>query len=142
MMWYKLKILVFLIFSSLWMQGTVFAQENDLPKIKVDTTPDFSFRDKKGSTYEKLAEFFIEHSNLKVLKSKADRGEYSGLVLLNFIVEKNGSLSSIDIKAIGFEPNIEAIEITLIRTGLWEPGILNGEKVRTQVTFPLYVGLE
>ena len=141
-MWYKLKILVLLIFSSLWMHGTLIAQENDFPKIKVDTTPDFSFEDKKGSTYEKLSEYFIEHSNLKVLKNKADRGEYSGVVLLNFIVEKNGALSNIDIKAIGFEPNIEAIRTTLIRTGLWKPGILNGEKVRTQVTFPLYVGLE
>jgi len=122
-------------------QESVFSQTMDSVYIIVDTMPNFNYKtyDNIG---EKLTEYFRDNSELKILKFKEETNSYKGLILLNFIVEKDGSLTSIESKTIGFETDTREIEKLLIKTEKWKPGFVKGKAVRVYFTFPLNVILE
>lgn len=61
----------------------------------------------------------------------------TGLVQVTFVVEKDGSLSSFDVKKdIGFGTGEEAIRL-LLKAKKWNPGIQNGIPVRVAYTLPI-----
>lgn len=64
---------------------------------------------------------------------------FSGLVLLTFVVEKDGSLSNVEL-ARGISEPIDAEIIRVLKaSGKWNPGIRKGEIVRTLYTLRVKV---
>lgn len=67
----------------------------------------------------------------------AVQNEAQGLVQITFVVEKDGSLSSFDVKRdIGYGTGEEAIRL-LQKARRWDPGIQNGIPVRVSYTLPI-----
>lgn len=63
--------------------------------------------------------------------------EASGLIQVSFVVEKDGSLSSFEVKRdMGFGTGDQAIKL-LKRAKKWAPGIQNGIPVRVAYTLPI-----
>ena len=61
----------------------------------------------------------------------------NGKVILNFIVEKDGTLSNIKIvRDLGFGTGPEAVRI-LEKSPVWKPGIQNGRPVRVSYSLPI-----
>jgi len=61
----------------------------------------------------------------------------NGKVILNFIVEKDGTLSNIKIvRDLGFGTGLEAVRI-LEKSPIWKPGIQNGRPVRVSYSLPI-----
>jgi protein TonB len=98
---------------------------------------------------EKLPEFpggmaemykFI-NSNIKY-PSAAQRGNISGRVFVKFVVEKDGSISSIEImKGIGFGCDEEAARV-IKSMPRWSPAKQNGKSVRVYYNMPVFYRLE
>jgi len=67
----------------------------------------------------------------------AIQNEAKGLVQISFVVEKDGNLSSFEVKRdIGFGTGEEAIRL-LQKAKKWSPGIQNGIPVRVSYTLPI-----
>lgn len=61
----------------------------------------------------------------------------NGKVMLNFIVEKDGTLSNIKVvRDLGFGTGLEAVRI-LEKSPIWKPGIQNGRPVRVSYSLPI-----
>jgi TonB family protein len=98
-----------------------------------DIRPEFS-----GSS-QKLYEFIRQ--NLKY-PSAAQRANVAGKVFIKFIVEKDGSISEVEVqKGLGFGCDEEAIRL-IKSMPKWKPGIQNGEPVRAMFSIPLSFVLE
>ena len=83
---------------------------------------------------EKRINFIID--NLKYPK-QAREGNLSGRVYIFFIIEKDGSLSNIDVKrGIGGGCDEEALRVTKLMPR-WEPGRQNGSAVRVPINMPI-----
>jgi len=69
--------------------------------------------------------------------SGALKNKVEGLVSVEFVVEKDGSISQLAIaKGLGFGCDEEAMRLmALIKK--WSPGILDGAPVRTRMRFPV-----
>ncbi|WP_207421941.1 energy transducer TonB [Desertivirga brevis] len=66
----------------------------------------------------------------------------SGRVILNFVVEKDGSLTDIKVvRDLGMGTGDEAIRV-LKKSKKWNPGIQNGRPVRVSYTIPIVLNLE
>lgn len=71
----------------------------------------------------------------------ARESSIDGTVVLQFVVEKDGTLTEMDIvRDIGGECSLEVLRILNLMNerGLrWSPGIIRGRPVRTQLTLPV-----
>jgi protein TonB len=78
---------------------------------------------------------FIE----KNFKKPKDSKEAQGRVIVQFVVEKDGSLSNIKVMK-GLTPTIDK-EVTRVMGLLpkWNPGMAGGQPARVQYTFPVRV---
>ena len=66
-----------------------------------------------------------------------DVDSYNGQVIINFIVETDGTLSDFNVlKDIGHGTGLEA-ERVFRKSPKWSPGILDGKPVRVKVSFPI-----
>ncbi len=94
----------------------------------VDEMPEFP------GGIEKLMEYLA--NNIKYPK-KAKKNKVQGKVFVNFIVEKDGSISNIKIlKGIGYGCNEEVIRV-LKKMPKWKPGKHNGKPVRVIFNLPV-----
>jgi protein TonB len=58
-----------------------------------------------------------------------------GTVYVSFIVEKDGSLTNIEVTgSLGYGCDEEAIRLIKMTSGFWEPGKENGSRVRVHKT--------
>ena len=70
---------------------------------------------------------------------KKPEGDPVGRCILNFVVEKDGSLSEIKVLRSSGNEKMDEESIRLIKTmPRWTPGKLNGEKVRCRYTLRIY----
>ncbi|GAA4439928.1 hypothetical protein GCM10023188_36580 [Pontibacter saemangeumensis] len=61
-----------------------------------------------------------------------------GLVVCSFVVEKDGSVSTIKtVKSLSPEIDKEAMRVIKMTDEKWEPGLQNGQPVRVEYTLPL-----
>lgn len=75
-------------------------------------------------------------SNYKFPKAASD-AEISGRMIVQFVVEKDGTLTDIKVpRDLGFGTG-EAAKELLANSVKWKPGIQNGKPVRVQYTLPL-----
>ncbi len=66
----------------------------------------------------------------------------SGRVIVQFIVERDGSIAQAKvIKSIGFGCDEEALRV-VNKMPKWKPGVNNGQKVRVYYTLPIYFQLD
>ncbi|AKD01877.1 M56 family metallopeptidase [Pontibacter korlensis] len=69
---------------------------------------------------------------------QAKESETEGLVVLGFVVEKDGSLHDIAvIKSLGSGTDEEAIRVVKMMDGKWSPGRQNGQPVSVRYTMPI-----
>ncbi|MBC7916097.1 MAG: TonB family protein [Pyrinomonadaceae bacterium] len=73
---------------------------------------------------------------------QAQEAGVSGRIIVQFVVEKDGSLTDIKVpKDLGYGTGDAAIKL-LKRSKNWKPGIQNGRAVRVQYTLPLALQIE
>lgn len=66
-----------------------------------------------------------------------DMDSYNGQVIINFIVEIDGSLTDIYVvRDIGYGTGAEAARV-FQKSPKWAPGVLDGKPVRSKVAFPI-----
>ncbi len=71
----------------------------------------------------------------------ARENNIAGRVLLNFIVEKDGTLSNIKVsRGLGYGLDEESVRVLKLAKA-WKPGIQNGHPVRVAYTIPFYFQL-
>jgi TonB family protein len=73
---------------------------------------------------------------------KALRDGTQGRVQVDFIIEKDGSISNVRVsKGVSDELDAEAVKV-ISASPKWKPGRVDGEKVRTSMTIPVEFRLE
>jgi protein TonB len=108
------------------------AQSQEKEIIKNDTIYKIVYKNPK---FEGVQKFIID--NIKY-PDKAKLHNITGVVYVNFVVEKDGTVSNIKIlKGIGGGCDEEVIRVTKLMTG-WVPGEdKNGNKVRVSFVLPV-----
>ena len=72
----------------------------------------------------------------------AKKQKVDGRVLVNFVVEKDGSITEIKVPKPGF-PSLDAEAIRVVKVmPKWKPGYQRGQAVRVQFTMPINFSLE
>jgi outer membrane biosynthesis protein TonB len=118
----NLTILIFLVLSGLSLQAHNKSIEQDPIFNKVDTYPSYT----GGFTA------FIAY-----LKKNLHAGTDKGRVIATFVVEKDGSISNIEIiRAFSEKAGVEATRV-IKQMPKWEPGMDKGKIVRVQYTIPI-----
>lgn len=75
--------------------------------------------------------------NIKYPVNAAKRG-VSGKVILSFIVCEDGSMCDYKVESgVGFGLDDEALRVVKLMNGLWQPGVLRGQKVRVKYKLPV-----
>lgn len=75
--------------------------------------------------------------NIKYPINAAKRG-VSGKVMLSFVVCEDGSLCDYKVESgAGFGLDDEALRVVKLTNGLWQPGVLRGQKVRVKYKLPV-----
>lgn len=86
-----------------------------------------------------LVQYLI--ANLKYPK-KSQKKQIEGRVLLNFVVEKDGSVSNIRVvESVNEEMDNEAIRVVK-KMPKWSPGLQDGEKVKVHFNLPVKFSLK
>ncbi|MEL6717459.1 MAG: TonB family protein, partial [Bacteroidota bacterium] len=126
---------------------TIITQENSDELFKVvEQMPRFPSKDCEAGTEEEKADCsrtaLIEYlsANLQYPKAAKDAG-VEGMCVVQFIVEKDGSLSNINLlRDIGEgcgEAAKAVVEQMNVDNLIWTPGIQKGRKVRVKFTLPV-----
>ena len=119
---FDLKYLVSMIFDEAAAEA-----DGDEVCLSAEKYPEFP-----GGT---TALFDFINKNVKYPKSARDKG-IEGRVFVQFVVEKDGSLSSFTVlRGVSDELNAEAIRV-LKAMPKWKPGMNDGKPVRVQFTMP------
>lgn len=104
-------------------------QETDKLYTYVEQMPQF-----EGGEAEMLK--FLG-TNVKYPKEAVENG-VEGLVVVSFVVEKDGSIQETQtVKSLGHGTDEEAIRVVKMMSGQWTPGKQKGETVRVRYTLPL-----
>jgi len=111
----------------------VIAPKEPVPPSELDKQPFFPGGIKK----------FYEYVGTNFEKQNIDEEEGQSIrVLVSFVIEKNGSMTDIEVtRKTTPEIDKEAIRVLKSLKTKWAPGIKNGEPVRTQFTLPITVML-
>lgn len=116
--------------NGILVSGNLFANDNKVYENCKDFDTQAGFR---GGD-EKLGDFLSRNTrHSKSIQSK----NIDGSVLVNFIIEKDGSLSDIKVvKGISADVDAEAVRV-LENSPKWQPGILYGVARRVSYTLPI-----
>ena len=127
---YKTLIVLLTFFVSTQSVLSQKRTDNNLTK-KVYDENDVDSKPEYPGGIKALNQFFT--TNYKM----PDMDTYNGKVIINFIVEIDGTLSDfLVLKDIGYGTGAEATRV-FQKSPKWMPGILDGKTVRTLVSFPL-----
>lgn len=120
--------------AGLFVKGEiVFENGEKRPFNKLETQP----IPKNG--YEHFVNYFSKNFNPS---SEAVKNKIGGRIILEFLVEENGSITEIKlIKGLGYGLDQEAIRL-LSAYENWLPGLLQGEPVKSKFTIPLAINLK
>lgn len=130
----KVIILIFLI--SGFLSGICFGQKTDTliftnPEIK----PDFQY-DTCTSIISSVKNYFIDKYKMPTIL--LDNG-YAGRVIVEFIIERDSSLSNVKLISGIHEPLDKSVIETIKTMPKWIPGINNGKTVRTRFVIPVSI---
>ncbi|NOT36070.1 MAG: energy transducer TonB [Saprospiraceae bacterium] len=120
------------------LSNNVFRRASQWPLFAGCNDENISYKEKKKCSDGKLLSFL--KGNIKY-PSQALKNKTTGTVLIQFIVEKNGSISNISIvKDIGDGCGSEARRVLELINSMklfWHPGIQGNNAVRFQYTLPV-----
>ena len=106
--------------------------EDNTPFLTVEENPSFT-----GGTSE-MYKFLAKNLKYPVA---AQRANVQGKVFLKFIIEKDGSITAVDVmKGIGFGCDEEAARVVKLMPN-WKAGRQNGRNVRVMFTIPVFFKL-
>jgi len=135
------QILSIICLVAFFIHCSALSQTMDSIYIEVDKKPDFSYKE-YGSLHEKINGYFKENSGIKILKVGEQTGAYTAIIVVKFVVEKDGTITNIEFMTIGLEKEKSELKSLLMKSGTWRPGLIKGEAVRTALIFPIHVILE
>ncbi len=120
----------------------VFRVVDEMPRFPGCEKMDVSDFEKKSCAQQKLLEFIYQEVKYP---EEAKENKVSGMTIVSFIVEKDGSVSNVDIvRDIGAGCGAEAarvVELMNERGIKWVPGKQSGRKVRVQFNLPVKFAL-
>jgi len=109
--------------------GNQRLSDDEKPYTYVEQMPQF-----KGGDTEMLK--FLG-SNIRYPEA-AQEANVEGLVVLSFVVERDGALKDIEVlKKLGSGTDEEAIRVVKLMDGQWSPGMQNGVAVPVRYTLPV-----
>lgn len=123
----------------------LFALVASFSEVKAQSDINFTEPEKVYNYAEQMPEFeggqqaFIKFlaDNVKYPET-AKKAETEGLAAVSFIVEKDGTLSNIEIKkSAGTALDLEAIRVLELTSGKWKAGKQNGKPVKVKLTAPV-----
>lgn len=118
-------------------QPVVLAQQantQEKPYTYVDQMP--QFKGGEGEMHKFLG------SNIKYPDAAISNG-LEGLVVVSFVVEKDGKISEVQtVKSLGQGTDEEAMRVVKLMSGHWTPGSQKGEVVRVRYTLPIKFALK
>lgn len=121
----------------------VFRVIEEMPRFPGCENPEMTIEQKQECAFQKMLEFLF--SNLQYPALARENG-IEGMVVIQFVVERDGSLSNIEIAHdIGAGCGEEAKRVVELMNTLeprWTPGKLDGEPVRVQFNLPVKYKLE
>lgn len=124
-----ISVVVLFLGLGAFAQETTTIESDSLIYTVVDEMPQFNGGD---STLVNYIKEYVHYP-----ATITTPGVYEGRVFVNFIVEKDGTLSNIKVlKGIGEEFDAEAVR-AVKEMPAWIPGKLNGELVRVSFTLPI-----
>jgi len=142
----NIKIICIILTLAFFSHNSIYSQTVDSIYIEVDTYPDFGKQINKTQTFEnlsnKIEDYFQNNTELTILKKQHETSEYKDYIALSFVVEKDGTLTDVKIKTRITKIAQEEILELLKNTGIWNPGRINRDAVRTSLCFIIYVSLE
>jgi protein TonB len=101
-------------------------KENNLyPAASVEVKPEFP------GGIEKFYKFVANNFN-----QPSDKKFKGGKIIVQFVVEKDGSITDIVVRDIGFGTKDEAMRV-FSKMPNWMPGEQNGKKIRCMYTIPI-----
>jgi len=111
-----------------------FGQERDTTiYLTQDIQPEFKYENCLN-TPDACKKYFM--NNFKMPKILLDNG-YHGRIIVSFIVEKDSSISHINVTR-GMGDSLDKYIIETVKTmHRWSPGIVNGKIVRSRFTLPV-----
>lgn len=119
------------------------APSGDGPKIVIDNTI-YTDVDVEGE-YEGGEDKLLEFANTfyKMPRAAQELG-ISGIILIQFVVEKDGSISDVKAAApkdrqLGYGLEEEAIKVVKLTSGKWKPASKAGKPVRSYWRFPFQI---
>ena len=125
------KLMIFnFLFPLLLMTGRIFGQDLMEKQEIVTRTEQPVFKGPRGD----FNKFLSDSLNYP---AEAYTKGIQGRVFVEFVIEKDGSVSNIKIAKGIKELNAEAIRVVNITNGLWIPGKLDGQPVRLRKILPL-----
>lgn len=131
------KVIVAPLFLGMFIFGSsiTFAQETPIQKTEQSEEPIYNQVDKKPDFPGGIMEFYsFVGKNFKVPEAKVN-----GKVFIQFVVEKDGSLTNIkSVRDIGHGTGEEAVRVLKI-SPKWIPGEQDGKKVRVQYSLPISI---
>lgn len=124
-----MKTKVLFLFLLILLANKTFAQQEDI------YVPSDSLQAKFPGGRSELVKYLAD--SLKYAVDFAERQGYKGTVFVKFIVEKDGSLSQVEILK-GIYPEIDKIvKSTIEEMPKWIPGEIDGKPVRVQNLLPI-----
>jgi TonB family protein len=126
-----------LLFFILGFQDQVVAQQQkSQPKVSTENTV-YSEVDEMpvyGKGFEDLVAFL--GSNMKY-PDEARKNKIEGTVFVDFVVEKDGKLTDVKLKK-GLDPKCDAEALRVVKLmNNWNPGLVKGYAVRTNMVLPI-----
>ena len=106
-----------------------FAQDNEQPFLIAETMP--SFRGGDLNTFRAWVQENVKYP------AEAVKNNIQGRVILSFVVEKDGSVSNIQILQTPGKAFSEETRRVVAASPKWKPGEQRGEKVRVRYTLPV-----
>ena len=108
--------------------------EEDQPFIKVEKMPTFKGGDLNA--FRNWVQGKLRYPQI------AQENNITGRVLLQFVIEKDGSVTDVRVvKGVSEELDAEALRVVKA-SPKWKPGRVNGNRVRTSLTIPVEFKLE
>jgi len=108
---------------------TIYSEPDIQPTFKYDTCT---------SSVESINKYFIDKYKLPSIYGETD---LAGNILIEFVVEKDSTISNVKVlRGIDEQLNV-SVEETFNSMPKWIPGIYNGKTVRTKYIFPVTVQL-
>ena len=127
--------------------ATLLFRPNEVPKRSDDFNDVVSFYDcdQRPIFYHSSdPKDFLQKWVYQYLKYPADaiRDGVQGLVMVDFIIEKDGRVTDVRVvKGVSEELDAEALRV-VAASPKWKPGRVNGNRVRTSLTIPVEFKLE